>query len=175
MPPTNVPQVTFKTRVRNPALGGPNPFEWIDLSSEALFDGRKVVIFGLPGAFTPACSESHLPGYENAYDDFIALGVDDVICLAVNDAFVMFQWAQSLGIRKTRMLPDGSGRFTRAMGMLVSRSEAGMGDRSWRYSMFVDDGRIEKIFSEPGFQDNPPGIPVTVSGAETMLDYLRQR
>lgn len=175
MIPQSVPQATFHTRVRNDALGGPNPFEWKAVTSADLFTGRRVVVFALPGAFTPACSESHLPGYENAIDDFRALGVDEVICLSVNDAFVMFQWAKAQNITRVRMLPDGNGEFTRKMGMLVDRSAQGMGMRSWRYSMLVEDGQITAFFPEPGFADNPPGVPVQVSDAGTMLAHLRGR
>lgn len=173
MTPSVVPNVIFHTRVRNEALGGSNPFEWKDLSSDEIFGGKRVVLFALPGAFTPACSESHLPGYERRYEEFLALGVDAVICVAVNDAFVMFQWAKSQNIEKVVMLPDGNGDFTRLMGMLVERSQQGLGLRSWRYSMFVDDGVIQKIFAEPNVRDNPPGVPVDVSGADTMLAYLK--
>ncbi|MEF3049255.1 peroxiredoxin [Pseudotabrizicola sp. L79] len=175
MTPQTVPQATFHTRVRNDALGGPNPYEWRAVTSDDLFAGRRVVLFALPGAFTPACSDSHLPGYEAAMDDFAALGVDEVICLSVNDAFVMFQWAKSQGITRLRMLPDGNGEFTRKMGMLVDRSATGMGMRSWRYSMLVEDRQITALFAEPGFGDNPPGVPVQVSDAATMLAHLRAR
>jgi len=175
MTPQNVPEATFHTRVRNDALDGPNPFEWKLVTSEDIFAGKKIILFALPGAFTPACSDSHLPGYEAHYDAFRDLGVDQVICLSVNDAFVMYQWSLSRKIEKVLMLPDGSGEFTRKMGMLVDRSGNGMGMRSWRYSMLVNGKQIEKIFVEPGFRDNPPGIPVEVSGAETMLDYLKER
>jgi peroxiredoxin len=171
--PDRVPQVTFHTRVRNPALEGPNPFEWKDVTTDDIFRGRRIVLFAVPGAFTPACSESHLPGYEAACDDFRALGVDEVICLSVNDAFILFQWAKAQGIEKVRMLPDGNGEFSRLMGMLVDRSAQGMGLRSWRYSMLVEDGRIVKLFAEPGLRDNPPGVPVQVSDAGTMLAFLR--
>lgn len=171
----NVPETVFHTRVRNPALGGDNPFEWKTITGKDVFAGKRVVLFALPGAFTPACSESHLPGYERLFDEFIAAGIDNVVCLAVNDAFVMHQWAKSLGIEKVFMLPDGNGDFTRLMGMLVDRSAQGLGMRSWRYSVFVDDGRIEKIFAEAGQRDNPTGVPVEVSGAETMLAYLQNK
>lgn len=174
MTPQRIPDVIFHTRVRNDALEGPNPFEWKEVTSNDVFEGRRIVAFALPGAFTPACSESHLPGFEAAYDDFRTLGVDDVICLSVNDAFVMNQWAKAQNIRKVRMIPDGNGEFSAGMGMLVDRSAQGMGKRSWRYSMYVDDGRVEKVFSEPGFMDNPTGVPVQVSDAQTMLNYLRQ-
>lgn len=175
MTPQTVPDTTFHTRIRNDSLEGPNPFEWKTLTSEDIFAGKQVVLFALPGAFTPACSDSHLPGYEMLYDDLIAEGIDDVVCLAVNDPFVMYQWALSRNIQKVCMLPDGNGEFTRKMGMLVKRSSQGMGMRSWRYSMLVSDGTIEKMFIEPGFTDNPSGVPLKVSGAETMLEYLKNR
>lgn len=175
MTPQTVPDATFHTRVRNEALEGPNPFEWKTLTTRDLFAGRQVVLFALPGAFTPACSDSHLPGYERLHDEFTALGVDRVVCLAVNDAFVMHQWARSREVEKVMMLPDGNGEFTRKMGMLVERTNQGMGLRSWRYSMLVRDRVIETLFAEDGFRDNPPGVPLVVSGAETMLEHLRGR
>jgi peroxiredoxin len=175
MTPQHVPDAVFHTRVRNAALGGPNPFDWKTLTSDDVFAGRRVVLFALPGAFTPACSDSHLPGYERLHDALLAEGVDKVVCLAVNDAFVMHQWAQSRGIEKVFMLPDGNAEFTRKMGMLVERTDHGMGMRSWRYSMLVTNRLIDKLFIEPGFKDNPPGVPLDVSGAETMLEYLRTR
>lgn len=173
--PKRCPDVVFKTRVRNDALPGPNPFEWKDLSSEEIFAGKSVVLFALPGAFTPACSDDHLPEYENNIEEFRRLGVDQVICLSVNDAFVMFQWARSRDIKNVFMLPDGNGEFSRGMGMLVDRSASGMAQRSWRYSMHVVDGDILQVFSEAGKRDNPDGVPVEVSDAGTMLQYLRQR
>ena len=173
MTPMRIPNVIFQTRVRNDALGGPNPFEWMAITSQEVFAGKRIVLFALPGAFTPACSDSHLPGYERFHDDFRQLGVDQVICLAVNDAFVMFQWARSRNIEKVFMLPDGNAAFTRRMGMLVDRSHHGMAMRSWRYSMYVADGVIEKLFAEPDVRDNPDGVGLTVSDAETMLAWLR--
>lgn len=174
MTPHRVPDAVFQTRVRNPALGGDNPFEWRTLTTAEVFAGKRIVLFALPGAFTPACSESHLPGYEHHHDAFVDLGIDRVICLAVNDAFVMYQWAKSRQIEKVFMLPDGNGEFTRKMGMLVDRSSNGMGLRSWRYSMLVEDGAIKQLFAEPGLRDNPDGVPLDRSSAEIMLAYLRQ-
>lgn len=132
-----------------------------------------MVLFGVPGAFTPACSDSHLPGYEEKFDAFSALGFDRVLCLSVNDAFVMHQWALLRNIEKVTMLPDGNGEFTRKMGMLVERTEQGMGLRSWRYSLHAVDGVIKQLFVEPGFTDNPSGVAVNISDADTMLDFLR--
>lgn len=167
-----VPETTFKTRVRDESIGGENPFRWQDVSSDEVFKGKKVVVFGLPGAFTPTCSSTHAPGYEKHYDEFKSAGVDEVYCVSVNDAFVMKQWADKLGVTKVKMLPDGNADFTKAMGMLVQKENLGFGDRSWRYSMLVNDGVIEKLFIEPGMSDNCPDDPFEVSGADTMLAYV---
>ena len=172
MTPHTLPDVVFHTRVRNEALGGPNPFEWKDVTTDDLFAGKNVVLFAVPGAFTPACSDSHLPGFERRYDAFRAAGIDAVYCLAVNDAFVLYHWAKSRDIEKVVMLPDGNGEFTRLMGMLVQRSRQGMGLRSWRYAMHVRDRRVIKLFAESGFRDEPQGVGLEVSDAETMLAYL---
>jgi len=171
--PENVPNVTFKTRVRDESVEGPNPYRWEDKTTADIFAGKKVVVFSLPGAFTPTCSSNHLPRYEELYDDFQALGVDEIVCVSVNDAFVMFQWGKSIGNEKIYLLPDGNGEFTRKMGMLVDKSNVGFGMRSWRYSMVVDDGVIEKMFVEPDFGDNCPTDPFEVSDADTMLAYLK--
>lgn len=168
-----VPDVVFKTRVRDEAVGGENPYRWQDVSTADIFGGKTVVVFGLPGAFTPTCSSTHAPGYEAAYEDFKAAGVDEVYCLSVNDAFVMKQWADKLGISKVKMLPDGNADFTRGMGMLVKKENLGFGDRSWRYSMLVKDGVIEKLFVEDGYTDNCETDPFEVSDAQTMLAALK--
>ncbi len=168
-----VPAVTFKTRVRDETVEGPNPFRWQDVTSDEIFSGRKVIVFALPGAFTPTCSSTHLPGYEKHFEDFKAQGVDDVYCLSVNDAFTMFQWGQHQGVENVKLLPDGSGEFSRLMGMLVRKDNLGFGDRSWRYSMLVEDGQISALFSEPGKCDNCPTDPFEVSDAETMLKHLQ--
>lgn len=172
--PTHVPQVTFKTRVRDESVGTDNPYRWQDLTTDEVFKGKKVVLFGLPGAFTPTCSSTHLPEYETKYHEFEALGIDSVVCLSVNDAFVMFQWGKNLRAEKVFLLPDGNADFTRGMGMLVKKENLGFGERSWRYSMYVEDGEIKKMFIEPGFGDNVEGDPFEVSDAGTMLAYLRE-
>jgi peroxiredoxin len=168
-----VPDVVFKTRVRDESVGGSNPYRWQDLTTQDIFGGKKVVVFSLPGAFTPTCSSNHLPRYEELYEEFKAQGVDQIICVSVNDAFVMFQWGQKIGAKNVFLLPDGNGEFTRKMGMLVDKSNLGFGLRSWRYSMLVNDGKIEKIFVEPDFADNCPTDPFEVSDADTMLAYLK--
>lgn len=168
-----VPEVVFKTRVRDESVGGPNPFRWQDRTTDELFKGKRIVLFALPGAFTPTCSSTHLPGYEELFEQIRAQGVDNVICLSVNDAFVMFKWGKDLGASKVFLLPDGSAEFTRKMGMLVAKDNLGFGLRSWRYSMVVNDKKIEKMFVEPGFADNCPSDPFEVSDAKTMLAYLK--
>ncbi len=171
--PNRVPDVVFKTRVRDESVGGSNPYRWQDLTTQEIFGGKKVVLFSLPGAFTPTCSSNHLPRYEELYEEFKAQGVDAVICLSVNDAFVMFQWGKQQGADKVFLLPDGNGEFSRKMGMLVDKSNLGFGMRSWRYSMYVEDGEIKKLFVEPDFADNCPIDPFEVSDADTMLAYLK--
>lgn len=168
-----VPHVVFKTRVRDESVEGPNPYRWQDKTTADIFAGKKVVVFSLPGAFTPTCSSNHLPRYEELYEEFKAQGVDEIICVSVNDAFVMFQWGKSVGANHVSLLPDGAGEFTRKMGMLVDKSNIGFGMRSWRYSMLVNDGNIEKIFVEPGYEDNCPVDPFEVSDADTMLAFLK--
>jgi len=170
---TKIPSVVFKTRVRNDALDGSNPFEWKDLSSDDIFKNKKVIVFSLPGAFTPTCSTSHLPRYEELYEKFKAEGIDDIVCISVNDAFVMYQWGLSQKAENVFLLPDGNGEFTRKMGMLVNKENLGFGMRSWRYSMLVDNGEIVKMFSEEGYSDNCPTDPFEVSDADTMYDYLK--
>lgn len=170
-----VPNVTFKTRLRDDALGGDNPFRWLDLSSDDVFGDKRVVVFALPGAFTPTCSNEQCPAFERLYDELRAAGVDEVYCLAVNDAFVMFQWARALDVQKVRFLPDGSGHFTRRMGMLVDKDHLGFGYRSWRYAMVVRHGVIEKWFEEPGINDSGADEdPYEESRPERVLAYLRQ-
>ncbi|RMG10261.1 MAG: peroxiredoxin [Cyanobacteria bacterium J055] len=170
---TRVPDVVFKTRVRDESVPGPNPYRWQDKTTQEIFGGKKVVLFSLPGAFTPTCSSNHLPRYEELYDEFKAQGIDEIICLSVNDAFVMFQWGKQIGAKNVLLLPDGNGEFTRGMGMLVDKSNLGFGYRSWRYSMLVNDCQIEKVFAEPDMADNCPTDHFEVSDADTMLAYLK--
>ena len=167
-----VPEITFKTRVRDASLGGDNPFRWQDVTSSDIFKGKNIVVLALPGAFTPTCSNTHLPGFEAKYDELKAHGVDEIYCLSVNDAFTMFQWSKNLGIEKVKMLPDGNGDFSRLMGMLVKKENLGFGDRSWRYSMHVVDGEIKQLFAEDGLMDNCPDDPFEQSDVDTMLSYL---
>ena len=173
--PKRVPQIIFKTHTHDKKVCGDDPFAWVDISTDEIFKGKKIILFALPGAFTPTCSSQHLPGYEAHYDEFKKLGVDEVICLSVNDAFVMNAWREDQKVEKVKLLPDGSAEFTKGMNMLVEKYDLGFGLRSWRYSMYAEDGEIKKIFIEPGFRDNCPNDPFGVSGAETMLEYLKTR
>jgi len=173
--PKIVPNVTLKTRVRDESVEGSNPFRWEDVQTKDLFDEKKIVVFSLPGAFTPTCSSTHLPGYENKYNELKKLGIDEVYCISVNDAFVMYKWGLDQGIKNVQLLPDGSANFTKEMGMLVKKDDLGFGERSWRYSMYVDNGIIKKVFAEPGFSDDCPTDPFEVSDVDSMLEYLKSK
>ena len=154
-----IPDVTFRTR---------QGADWVDVTSQEIFDGRAVVLFSLPGAFTPTCSSSHVPRYNQLVPQFRANGIDDVICVSVNDAFVMNEWKRNQKADRVTFLPDGNGEFSEKMGLLVGKEDLGFGKRSWRYSMLVRNGVIEKMFIEP----EEPGDPYHVSDADTMLQYL---
>jgi glutaredoxin-like protein len=155
----SVPEVTFRTRREH---------EWVDVTSSEIFNGKTVVVFALPGAFTPTCSSTHVPRYNQLTPALKANGVDEVICISVNDAFVMNEWQAEQKAFNVTFMPDGNGDFSRGMGMLVAKNDLGFGDRSWRYSMLVKDGVIEKMFIEP----DVPGDPFGVSDADTMLAYV---
>jgi peroxiredoxin len=165
-----VPKVTFKTRREIDEAPG---FEWYDLTSEEMFTNKRVVLFALPGAFTPTCSSTHLPGYEMEYDKLLELGMDEVYCLSINDTFVMNSWMSAQEVTKVKPVPDGAGEFTRRLGFLVDKTNIGFGMRSWRYSMIIDDGVVEQMFVEPGLCDNAEGDPFEVSDVYTMLEYLQ--
>ena len=157
-----VPHVSFRTRVDG---------EWKNVTTDELFKGRTVAVFSLPGAFTPTCSSTHLPRYNELAPAFFANGVDAIVCISVNDAFVMDEWAQDQESDHIVLLPDGNGEFTQGMGMLVDKSDLGFGKRSWRYSMLVKDGVVVKMFVEP----EKPGDPFEVSDADTMLAYINPK
>ena len=168
-----VPSVVFKTRVRDESIEGPNPYRWEDVTSFDYFGGKRVIIFSLPGAFTPTCSTYQLPGFENNYAEFKALGIDEIYCISVNDAFVMNAWAKSQNIENVKVIPDGSGVFTFGMDMLVEKDNLGFGMRSWRYAAIIDNGRVEKLFVEEGKEDNCPVDPYGETSPENILRYLR--
>ena len=166
--------ITFKTRVRDESVGGENPFRWQDVKSEEIFKGRRVVVFSLPGAFTPVCSNKQCPAYDLMYDEIRSHGVDEVYCISVNDAFVMYQWGKALNLHNVKLIPDGNGAFTRRMGMLVNKEHLGFGYRSWRYSTVVDDGVVETFFEEPGINDEGADEdPYGESSPEKLIEYLK--
>ncbi|GGA82421.1 glutaredoxin [Neiella marina] len=154
-----VPQVTFPTRQGD---------EWVNVTTDDLFANKTVIVFSLPGAFTPTCSSTHLPRYNELADVFKANGVDDIVCMSVNDTFVMNAWLADQEAENIKVIPDGNGEFSEGMGLLVDKAELGFGKRSWRYSMLVKNGVIEKMFIEP----QKPGDPFEVSDADTMLAYI---
>jgi glutaredoxin-like protein len=154
-----VPNVTFRTRKGH---------DWVDVTTDDIFKGKTVVVFSLPGAFTPTCSSTHVPRYNQLAATLKAHGVDDIVCMSVNDSFVMNAWQEAENAWNIRFMPDGNGEFTEGMGMLVDKDDLGFGKRSWRYSMLVRDGVVEKMFIEP----EEPGDPFGVSDADTMLAYL---
>ena len=154
-----VPNVAFRIRQDN---------EWKTVTTGELFNGKTVVLFSLPGAFTPTCSSTHLPRYNELAPAFAKQGVDEILCVSVNDTFVMNEWAKDQESANITMIPDGNGEFTEGMGMLVDKADLGFGKRSWRYSMLVRDGVVEKMFIEP----DEPGDPFKVSDADTMLNHI---
>ena len=171
--PTVVPAVTFKTRVRDDSIENTNPYRWQDVTSYDYFAGKRVILFSLPGAFTPTCSTYQLPGFEQNFDQFKAAGIDEIYCMSVNDAFVMNCWAKDQNIQNVKVIPDGSGAFTSQMNMLVQKDNLGFGVRSWRYAVIVDNGKIEQWFVEPGIEHNCETDPYGESSPETILAYLQ--
>jgi len=159
-----IPDISFRTR----SLG-----EWKDVSTDDYFKGKRVILFALPGAFTPTCSNQQLPGYEKLHDVFKQHGIDEVYCLSINDSYVMNAWAANQKLEKVKVIPDGNGDFTDQVDMLVEKSDCGFGMRSWRYAMIVNDGTVEVMFEEPGKQDNNDGDPYSVSSPENVLKYLQ--
>lgn len=159
-----VPDVTFKFRQNG---------EFVDVTTADLFGGKRVVLFALPGAFTPTCSTFQLPGFELDYDKFKDLGIDEIYCLSVNDAFVMNAWAKDQNINNVKLIPDGNAEFSVRMGMAVSKRNLGFGLRSWRYAAVVNNGEIEKLFEEPGKSDDFAEDPYGESSPESVLSWLQ--
>jgi len=171
-----IPNVTFAFRQGDepPAEGGcPIGGEFVLKTSKDLFGNKRVIIFSLPGAFTPTCSTYQLPGFEEQFEEFKAQGIDEIYCISVNDAFVMNEWARHLNIKNVKVIPDGTGHFTRLMGMLVNKDAIGFGFRSHRYAAVVKDGVVEKMFEEPGREDNHPADPYGESSPENVMKYLK--
>jgi|TARA_R110002074_G_scaffold903_6_gene5480 peroxiredoxin len=173
-----IPKVTFKIREGDLSEDGGCNFDegcWTEKTSDEIFNNKKIIVFSLPGAFTPTCTSQQLPGYEAKYEDFKAMGIDEVYCVSVNDSFVMNAWANKEGIKNVKVIPDGSGVFTKGMNMLVKKDDKGFGERSWRYAAIIDNGVVEKMFEEPGKEDNCASDPYGESSPETVMKYLNMK
>ena len=169
-----LPNVNFNVRVRDDSIKGDNPFKWEKKSTNDYFANKKVVLFSLPGAFTPTCSTYQLPDFDRLYDEFKNLGIDEIYCISVNDSFVMNAWAKHHKIDKVKVIPDGNGEFTRKMGMLVEKNNLGFGYRSWRYAAIIDNCEILESFIEPGFEDNCKDDPYKMSSPQNILKFLKE-
>jgi peroxiredoxin len=162
----SIPEVKFRVR----ELG-----DWVDTNTNTYFKDKRVVVFSLPGAFTPTCSNQQLPGYEKQASVFKAHGIDEIYCISVNDSFVMNAWAADQKLENVKIIPDGNGQFTEEMGMLVSKKDKCFGFRSWRYAMIINDGKIEQVFIEPGKEDDLADDPYGISSPENVLKYLQSK
>jgi peroxiredoxin len=158
-----VPSVTFKFR---------RDGEFVDVTTDDLFKGKRVVLFSLPGAFTPTCSTFQLPGFELDYQKFKEAGIDEIYCVSVNDGFVMNAWAKDQNIVNVKMIPDGNAEFTRLMGMEVTKLNLGFGFRSWRYAAVIDDGKVEWMVEEPGRCNDCTEDPYVNTTPEKVLEYV---
>ena len=165
-----VPNVVFKTRVKDEE----GNFGWKDVTSMEYFGDKRVLLFSLPGAYTPTCSTYQLPEFEKLAPEFKKIGIDDIYCMSVNDSFVMNAWAKSQNLQNVKVIPDGGGEFTRQMGMLVRKDPEGFGYRSWRYAMVINDGVVEKIWEEPGKQDDCPTDPYENTKPQDILKELKE-
>ena len=165
-----VPNIVFKTRVKDEE----GKFGWVDVTSMEYFGDKRVILFSLPGAYTPTCSTYQLPDFEKLAPEFKKIGIDDIYCMSVNDSFVMNAWAKSQNLQNVKVIPDGGGQFTRQMGMLVRKDPEGFGYRSWRYAMVINDGVVEKIWEEPGKQDDCPTDPYENTKPQDILNELKE-
>ena len=170
--PDKLPSVVFHTRVRDESIGGDNPYRWQDVTTEDLFEGKECILFALPGAFTPTCSTYQLPFFEKMYEDFKAQGIDEIYCLSVNDSFVMNKWAKDQGLQNVKVIPDGSGKFTSRMNMLVFKDNLGFGPRSWRYAVHTKGMDIVRSWVEEGWGHNVEGDPYVESAPQNILGDL---
>ena len=168
-----LPHVTFYTRERDESIDGPNPYKWVEKTTNDFFGKGKFILFSLPGAFTPTCSTYQLPNFEKLYSEFKSLGINEIYCMSVNDAFVMNCWAKDQNIKRVKMIPDGNGEFTNGVDMLVQKNNLGFGMRSWRYAAIIEDGVVEKLLVEPGKDDNVEDDPYAISSPENVMKYLK--
>tara|TARA_B100001248_G_C27231695_1_gene385139 strand:+ start:64 stop:585 length:522 start_codon:yes stop_codon:yes gene_type:complete len=167
-----IPEVIFKTRVRDENSNEENPYKWENKTTSDYFEGKKNILFSLPGAFTPTCSTYQLPDFEALHDKFCKNGIQEILCVSVNDAYVMNKWGASQNISKVKLIPDGSGEFTRRMGMLVAKDNLGFGLRSWRYAAVIDNKKIINWFEEPGISDNYEDDPYGETSPQNILSKI---
>ena len=167
-----IPEVIFKTRVRDENSDEENPYKWENKTTSDYFEGKKNILFSLPGAFTPTCSTFQLPDFEDLHDEFCKNGIQEIFCISVNDAFVMNKWGESQNINKVKLIPDGSGEFTRRMGMLVAKDNLGFGLRSWRYAAVIENKKIINWFEEPGISDNYEEDPYGETSPQNILSKI---
>lgn len=168
----SIPFVTFKMRVRDDSIEGDNPFRWEDVNSETLFKNKTVILFSLPGAFTPTCSTYQLPDFEKMFSQFQEKGIDEIYCMSVNDAFVMNAWAKNQNLQNVKVIPDGNGEFTEKIEMLVEKNNLGFGKRSWRYAALVKDMTIMKWFEEAGKENNCEDDPYEVTSPQNVFEKI---
>ena len=168
----SIPFVTFKMRVRDDSIEGDNPFRWEDVNSETLFKDKTVILFSLPGAFTPTCSTYQLPDFEKMFSQFQEKGIDEIYCMSVNDAFVMNAWAKNQNLQNVKVIPDGNGEFTKKIDMLVEKNNLGFGKRSWRYAALVKDMTIMKWFEEAGKENNCEDDPYEVTSPQNVFEKI---
>ena len=173
-----IPHVTFRVREGDETTpDGGCSFEegcWVDKTTEDFFGGKRVVLFSLPGAFTPTCTSKQLPGFEFNAEKIKSMGIDEIYCCSVNDSFVMNAWSDSMKLENVKVIPDGNGEFTRKMGMLVEKNNLGFGYRSWRYATIIDNCKILESFVEPGFEDNCKDDPYEMSSPQNILKFLKE-
>ena len=169
---TKIPALSFQTRVLDENSKEANPYVWQEVTTNDLFADKRVVLFSLPGAFTPTCSTYQLPGFEKMYNEFREVGIDEIYCVSVNDSFVMNQWGKWAKLQNVKLIPDGSGVLTSSMNMLVSKDNLGFGQRSWRYAVVLNDGVVEKAFIEPGISDNCETDPYGETSPENVFNYI---
>ena len=171
-----IPNTTFFFRKENPNFTGIDKNDWFPEKSQDLLVGKKVIIVGVPGPFTPVCSGFQVPQFEKYYNDFkFEYGIEEIYITAVADFFVMDAWKKSLNLKNLKMLPDGSGDWARLNGMLVNRAEWGYGYRSWRYAMIVDNLIIERMFCEPNPEDMIGNDPYGESAPQNILEWLSRK
>lgn len=171
--PNKLPSITFHTRVRDDSIEGDNPYRWQDVTTEELFEDKECILFSLPGAFTPTCSTYQLPYFEKMYGEFKEQGIDEIYCLSVNDSFVMNKWAKDQGLENIKVIPDGSGKFTSAMNMLVFKDNLGFGPRSWRYAVHTKGMDIVNSWIEEGWGHNVEGDPYVESAPQNIIADLK--